>query len=654
MPFHTPTPKLFPDPTPFPSAELGSVRSAERIAWVEAAAPRRLSEEARHLGTAISRRRIFICAGIFAVALLGIIGRLAYLQLARGEHFFARAEENRLRENQIPANRGVITDRKGGLLARNVPNFTLTLIPNQLPKDPVARSDALNLIATLAEMPIKEITEQIEAFAPYDYYAIALKDNLSYDAAVRLTVEAARVSGVALEERSRREYLTRETQSLSHLLGYVGKITREELERVRQMGYRPTDTMGKTGLERSAEDFLRGIPGARISEVNVKGEAERSVQERPPIPGYGVVLSVDAEMARVSEEALSRGLRGSRAKRGTLVALDPRDGEILALINLPTFDANAFSAGVSHEEYAALTEDKNAPLFPRAWAGAYPTGSTIKPFIAARALSDGLIAKNTFVRSVGGIQVAQWFFPDWKPGGHGSVNVVGAIAHSVNTFFYMVGGGYKTFSGLGPEKLAETFRTFGFGAPLGFELPGEASGFIPTPQWKQEKKGEMWYIGDTYNLSIGQGDLLASPLQVATATAALANGGTLFAPRVIRAIVDPQTGVEQPRDAKVIRDHILTDDARAIALEGMRAAVTVGSARGLAGLPIDAAGKTGTAQWSKTKPPHSWFTGFAPYRDPQIVITVLIEEGGEGSVAAVPVAREVLQWWATHRYPQEN
>jgi penicillin-binding protein 2 len=304
------------------------------------------------------------------------------------------------------------------------------------------------------------------------------------------------------------------------------------------------------------------------------------------------------------------------------------------MVSLPAYDNNAFSGGVSSTVYRALSTDENQPLFNRAIAGIYTSGSTVKIVVSTAALMEKVVTDSTTILSTGGVRLGQWFFPDWKAGGHGTANVRSAIAWSINTFFYLVGGGgQQGITGMGPEALSSWMKKFGLGAKTGIDIPGESAGFVPTPTWKQESRKESWYIGDTYNLSIGQGDLLVTPLQVARYTAAIANGGKLVLPRLVE-------------DAPVQIGEQLADPAMIQTVQlGMRDAVTYGSARSLSTLPFSSGAKTGTAQWSKTKNTHAWFTSFAPFESPEIVVTVLIDEGGEGSGVAAPVAKRFLQGW---------
>ncbi|MBP7006416.1 penicillin-binding protein 2, partial [Patescibacteria group bacterium] len=384
----------------------------------------------------------------------------------------------------------------------------------------------------------------------------------------------------------------------------------------------------------SYETKLRGTVGSRTSEADARGHLKGIVQEERPVDGQDVTLTLDLRLQKIAEQTLQDELTKLKLNRGAVIAMDPRNGDILAMVSLPAYDNNAFSGGVSSTVYRALSSDEGQPLFNRAIAGIYPSGSTVKIVVSTAALMEKVISDKTTIVSTGGIRLGQWFFPDWKPGGHGVTDVRKAIAWSVNTFFYLMGGGgQQGIAGMGPEALSRWMKTFGLGKKAGIDIPGESAGFVPTPAWKQDVRKEPWYIGDTYNLSIGQGDLLVTPLQVARYTAAIANGGTLVTPRLAE---DTPVQISKP-----------LADASAVEMVrlGMRDAVVYGSARSLSILSFTSGAKTGTAQWSKTKNTHAWFTSFAPFESPEIVVTVLVDEGGEGSSVAAPVAKKILQAW---------
>ncbi len=590
-------------------------------------------------------KRAFIFAAFFFFILWG---KVAFLQIIRGGAYRNLAEGNRLRKTVILAERGIIADRYGRLLVQNVPTFSISVVPEDLPKTFGEKEAVLNTLSEISSVPLQEIKIMIEDFWG-SALPVPIKENLSYENALLAEIKAASLSGVRIERGTRRYYTaeTDKVMSLSHILGFIGKITKEEYGAKKSKGYLRTDKLGKTGLELIYESFLRGSYGEEKVEVDAFGHKKRAIAKEETIPGKNLILSIDYGAQKILEKSLRDALAASGAKKATAIAMDPRDGAVLALVNLPSYSANAFSVGLKPEEYKNLLEDPNKPLFPRGIAGEYPSGSTIKPFIAAAALDEGIITPSTIVHSAGGISVGEWFFPDWKVGGHGDVNVITAIAQSVNTFFYYIGGGYQGFKGLGVAKIAAHVARFGLGSKLGIDLDGEKPGLLPTEEWKEKTKNEEWYIGDTYHMSIGQGDVLVTPLQIAAGTAAIANGGTLWQPHLLYGYTDAD-GTSKKIIPKVLNNESAKKESLATVRRGMRETVLIGSARSLKTIGVSAAGKTGTAEWRDGRSPHAWFTGFAPYENPEIVITILIEEGGEGSSTAVPVARDFLQWYFIH------
>lgn len=581
---------------------------------------------------------------VFLVILL-LFSRTAFLQIIRGENYRSLAEGNRLRIRTLTAERGVITDRLGRILTRNVPTFSISVSPQDLPQTHAERERVLNTLAELIEMRPEEIKIILSDFADSSL-AIPIKENLSYQNALLAEIKIAALPGVSIDRATRRYYSVDEENnlSLSHVLGYEGKITKEEYTKKMGTGYLRTDRIGKSGIELSYESFLRGIAGKEKTEVDAFGHKKRIIIKDDPVPGKNIVLSIDLEAQKKLEDSIKKIFRQTRASRAVAIVLDPKNGEILAFVNLPAFSSNDFSFGIDGKKYKNLLQNPEKPLFFRGISGEYPSGSTIKPFIAAAALDEGIITPFTVVRSVGGIRIGEWFFPDWLSGGHGDVNVIKAIAQSVNTFFYYIGGGYQGFKGLGVKKIVEHALRFGFGERLGIDVGGETGGLLPTQEWKKKTKNEEWYIGDTYHMSIGQGDVLVTPLQVAVATAAIANGGTVWQPHLVYKYINPD-GSEKKINLLVVKSEAAKKESISIVSRAMRETVLTGSARSLLAIPVSSAGKTGTAEWKNGSKPHAWFTGFAPFENPEIVITVLVEEGSEGSIAAVPVARDFLQWY---------
>jgi len=584
-----------------------------------------------------------------------LLGRTAWLQVAKGEYYYDLAEGNRIRLTRLEPKRGIIYDRRLVPLVRNVSNFLLYLVPADLPSDQEARAGLLAEISQLVgPEPAAEMTaalamipsRSLEIFQP-----LFVADNIPYEQAMRIFLKINDWPGVFLDNKTRREY-NQLSPSLSHVLGYIGKISAEEIKS-RGPDYLPIDYIGKMGVEYFWENELRGQNGQKQVEVNALGKEKKIISQKLSQDGQNLILSVDVLAQKKLEEILLAYLKKLKLNKAVAIALDPANGEIIALVSLPAYNNNIFARGITSGEYRQLLNDPDKPLFNRAVSGEFPSGSTIKPLWAAAALEEGIINENTTFLSTGGLRIGEWFFPDWRAGGHGQVNVRRAIAESVNTFFYYIGGGYEDFQGLGIDRLRSYGEKFGLGAQTGIDLTGESTGLLPSPSWKEEQKQERWYIGDTYHVAIGQGNLLVTPLQVAAYTAVFANGGVLYRPHLVRNIVSADLSSAFAIDNVPVRSGFISPKNINIVRQGMRQAVTAGSARRLNSLPVAAAGKTGTAQWAKDQPEHAWFTGFAPWEEPRIVVTVLVEAAGEGSDIAVPIVEEFWDWYF-RRDPEEE
>ncbi|BFD25228.1 MAG: penicillin-binding protein 2 [Candidatus Parcubacteria bacterium] len=629
---------------------------------------------------------------IIAIALIIffsiLAGRSFWLQVVKGDYYYSLAEGNRLRTETVEARRGIIYDRNLVQLVNNAANFVLYLRPIELPRDEETRDQLIRRLAywldgdleTLSrgedDIPteqlgdltlvkdypsyflIKNLLDEVVIGSLESYQPLFVKDNLDYDRALLLALKLPEAPGVFLSNKIRREYIfplqsasSEETiTSLSHILGYTGKINRAELEKWGD-DYSLIDYLGKTGLEASWEKELRGVSGQKNIEVDALGRQKKIISETPAQDGASLQLSLDVALQGYAEEVLSKHLETMNLRRGAVVALNPRNGEVLALVSLPSYDNRLFATGISQGDYDKYLNDPDRPLLNRAISGGFPSGSTFKIVVAAAALQEKIINTATSFLSTGGLQVGQWFFPDWRSGGHGTTNVKKAIADSVNTFFYYIGGGYDNFTGLGIDRLGKYAQLFGLSEVSGLDLPGEAPGFFPSADWKLEAKKERWYIGDTYHVSIGQGDVVVTPLQVANYTATIANGGRFYKPHLVSALLNSNNEVTKNIEPSIIRQDFIDDNNLEIVREGMRQAVTVGSARSLQVVPVPVAAKTGTAQWSTQKEPHAWFTSFAPYEEPSIVLTVLVEEGKEGSAVGAAVAREILTWYFSEHLP---
>ncbi|MEI6836036.1 MAG: penicillin-binding protein 2 [Candidatus Falkowbacteria bacterium] len=634
------------------------------------------------VGRTFNFSKIFYIKAFLGLLFITLISRAAWLQLIKGNYYYSLAEGNRLRVELIEPKRGIIYDRNLVPLVRNTANFVLYLRPIDLPKDDLERDNLIRHVADIldegtvslsksavapvgenlgglslvADTPsyfkIKTLLDKIVIGSLESYQPLFVVDNIDYDRAMVLSLELNKLPGVFLSNKIRREYIFpvlddktgAKVSSLSHLLGYTGKISEAELSRMGS-DYSLIDYVGKSGLEYFWETDLKGLSGRKNIEVDALGRQKKVVNEVPAKDGANLRLAIDSELQKKTEEVVGAYLKKLNLKRASVIIMNPQNGEVLALLSLPAYDNNYFAKGISQDDYQKYLTDPDRPLFNRAISGEFPSGSTFKLVVSSAALQEKVITETTSFISTGGLRLGQWFFPDWKAGGHGVTNVKKALADSVNTFFYYIGGGYQDFIGLGVDRLAKYAKLFGMGVKSGIDLPNEATGFVPTADWKKTTKGESWYIGDTYHFAIGQGDVLVTPLQVANFTAAVANGGKLMEPHLVDAILDSNNNVVREIAPQVIRENFIDAANINIVREGLRQTVTSGSARSLQIVPVPVAGKTGTAQWSTKKAPHAWFTGFAPYDNPQVVITVMVEEGKEGSTVAVPIAREILQWY---------
>ncbi len=626
---------------PFFIAENIDSGAKSQLRWVEDSAPIDFElprhQEFLSLSLPAGKLRLFLLLIFLGVFLL--FAKSFYLQIIKGNYYFSLAENNRIKTEYVKAHRGIIYDRAGKMLVRNVFGFSVLITPAELNKAGEKKEEILRQVAEIAEVDLNELRDRVNKADKYYFEPITVKTGVGYERAMYLKILSADMPGVSLEIDAWRHYPME--PAFSHLLGYVGKISAEEYEA--NQNYLFNDNIGKTGLEKYYETELRGRHGYKQIEVDAFGREKKIISENSFVAGSDLILAIDADLQNKAYEAMKSRL--GESKVGAVIISNPQNGEILALVDYPSYDNNLFSLGISQKDYADLLADGRKPLLARSIAGEYPSGSTIKPVMASAGLQEKIIDRNTSVNSVGGIWYDEkWFFPDWKAGGHGATNVTKAIAWSVNTFFYYLGGGYGNFKGLGLDLMVKYFKLFGLGEKTGIDLPGEKTGFVPTKDWKENVRNEPWYIGDTYHLSIGQGDLLVTPIQVNNYTSAVANGGTLFRLHLVKAVVGAD-GIGQAIVPQIIRQNFVIPENINIVRAGMRETITIGSAQGLGSLPVAVAGKTGTAQWSSVKANHAWFTGFAPYENPTFAITVLVEEGGEGSSIAVPIAGEIMDYW---------
>jgi len=596
-----------------------------------------------YIGDALSSKKYHILwVGI--LLFIGIlIAKSFYLQIIKGDYYFRLAEGNRTSREIILPNRGLIYDAQGTPLVKNIPLFEISIAPSLLPLNGEERDREVDRIARYVALDPLQVGEILSQYPYYLDEFISLRENLTYTEAIEKMISISEYPSLEIAVKTQRSY--ENNQAFSHILGYTGKITEDERARYKNDSYIFQDTIGKNGLELYYEELLRGASGTVDLEVNASGIGDTVLSRKESVSGKDIEITIDAILQKKVYTLTEQYLKMQGLHRAAVVLLDPRDGSIRSLVSYPEYNNQFFADGISTEQYEAYLQDSDNPLFNRVLKGEYPSGSTIKPVVSAAALNERLITDTTSFLSTGGLWIAEkWFFPDWKSGGHGLTNVYHALADSVNTFFYIIGGGYEDIEGLGLDRLVKYYTLFGLGARTGIDLPGENTGLVPTREWKLKHKKEEWYIGDTYHMAIGQGDVLVTPLQVAQWTAYFANRGVNYVPHLLGAVIDGD-GVRIPYQKQEEKKDLVDAYSVGVVNRGMREGVLSGSSRSLLSLPVTSAGKTGTAQFSTVKAPHAWFSGYAPYESPEVVIVVLIEEGKEGSLTAVELSRQILEYY---------
>lgn len=597
----------------------------------------------------VVRSRLAVAALLVFLLFAGLTARIAYLQVIQYEHFSARSQDNRVRLASISPTRGLIYDRNGYLLAENRPAYRLTIIPEQV-------EDMDRLLETLAAL-VEISTDEREAFArarsrARGFQAIPIKLRLTEEEVALLTVNRHRFPGVEVAPDLARHYPYGETAA--HVIGHIGRITEAELRAQGSHQYRGTSLIGKTGIERTYEALLRGKMGLERIETNALGRPLSVLERDAPVPGQDLQLTLDIELQKIAEAALGD-------HRGAVVALDPRDGAILALASRPGFDPNGLVHGLDRSAFEALREDPNQPLFNRALRGRYPPGSIVKPFLALAGAASGHLDPNKRIFCNGTYQLpdVERVWRDWKPEGHGYVDFIDSVAESCDIYFY------ELAHRMGIDAMHEWMERFGFGQLTGIDLPGERAGVMPSREWKRENLGESWYRGETINAGIGQGFTLATPVQIATSTAMIANRGQPVRPHLLT-LANEQSS-SPALTAMTIEDERLwqlTIDSMIEAVHGPR-----GTARAIGrGLDYEIAGKTGTAQvieigqdeeydeetLDERFHDHALFSAFAPADDPRIALAVVVENGGSGSETAAPIARVVIDAWMERLHEQGN
>ncbi len=594
------------------------------------------------------RRRALAGFALILLGLIGLIGHYVILQVQRYDEFATRSQNNQVKPIPIPPARGLIYDRNGVLLANNVPAFRLEVVPEQV-KDMQAMLARLGQVIPLGQDDLDAFRKQLKQSRRFE--SVPLKMRLTEDEIDRFAVNRWRFPGVDVVPYLNRRYPLGEL--FAHVIGYVSRIDADDLARLDPARYKGTTHVGRIGLERSYEDILHGTPGYQLVEVNADGRTQRVLQTHVATPGQNIYLSIDARIQKAAEQAFD-------GRPGAAVAIDPRNGQVLAMVSVPTYDPNLFVDGISHADYGALTGSPDKPLLNRALRGVYPPGSTVKPYVALGGLELGLRTPQDTVLSTGTFYIPGQSrgYRDDRRGGFGTVDLRKAIMWSVNTYFY------KLALDMGIDRFSAWMGRFGFGKPTGIDLEGEASGILPSREWKAKRFKQGWYPGETVIAGIGQGYWAVTPLQLAHALATLAGRGVPYAPRLVMAT---QTGVDAPRlplPNPPSGPSLVTNQASWQAVEqGMQLVVNDprGTGYGLGrGFPYTIAGKSGTAErYSRRTDAYNenknlaylasrhraWFEMFAPAENPRIAVVVVLEQGAWGASSAGPIARKILDAW---------
>ena len=567
-------------------------------------------------------------AAVVLSAFLVIIGQLWYLQVLEGGRFLDASEKNRIRIRPVAAPRGILFDRHGVPLVDNRPAFTLSLIPRELDRDPVLRQVALARVATLLGLPYRDLEESAARGSLDSLLPVRVRRGLTLDDVAKIEERKLELPGVIVEVEPQRTYPS--SRFAAHLLGYVREANEEQLKQGR---HRRGDMVGQTGLERLLDEHLRGRDGGESIEVDAMGRLVRLVQQTEPHPGAQVITTVDRRIQEAAEQALE-GLAGA------IVVMDPRNGDVLAMASAPAFPIDRFTGTIDRDAWLAIVRDPGHPMLNRALQTQYAPGSVFKVVVTAAGLQEGTLTPLDRVHCGGRFHLGAWTFKDWKEGGHGSVDLHRAMAQSCNVFFYQAG------LKIGGAAIVKYASAFGLGRPTGVDLQSERPGFLPQPKVRRGR--QIWPAGETVNMSIGQGALLVTPIQVARLMAAVANGGVLWKPRLVQRVERADRGTIYSDPGQVMGHVDLSPVVWAFLKQSLWSVVNEGGTGAAARIPgLDVAGKTGTAQMianSKASrgEDHAWFAAFAPLREPEVVVVVLIERGGKGGQVAAPIAKKIL------------
>ncbi len=603
------------------------------------------------------RRRLAVAGSLVLLAFAVLFARFVWLQVIQHEYYRTRAEDNRISLVPIIPNRGVIVDRNGTVMARNYSAYTLEITPGKV-ADLDATIDELARVIDIQPKDRKRFRKLLDESKNFE--SLPIRTRLSDQEVARFIARRYAFPGVEIKARLFRQYP--HGDSASHALGYIGRVNDRDLETIEQRqaedNYRGTEHFGKTGLEQKYEFELHGQTGFEQVEVDAGGRAVRVLARTAPVPGNNLVLTLDLKLQQVVERAFGK-------RRGALVAIDPASGGILALVSMPGYDPNLFVDGINPQDWEALNTSEDKPMVNRALNGAYPPGSTFKPFMALAALELGKRTPQQTISDPGFFNFGGHTFRDDKKGGHGTVDMYKSIVHSCDTYYYVLA------NDMGIDNIAGFMRQLGLGSHTGIDIQGESEGVLPSQEWKKKRfrkpEQQKWYAGETISIGIGQGYNAYTPIQLAQATAAVASGGTLYRPHLVKYVENISTGERTPIEPQPLRSLPLKPANVAFIRQAMVGVNKEGTgARAFAGAEYVSAGKTGTAQVYSLKGAkyetgkvnerlrdHALFVAFAPAEQPTIALAVLVENGGFGAQSAAPIARQVFDYYLLGKLPKE-
>ena len=591
-----------------------------------------------HYNKAVTKFRLNLYTAI-VLLLFGILfGRLWYLQIIQGTQYLKKSEENRIRLLRVKAPRGIISDTDGFALVRNRASFNVFLIR----EDVQDLSKTTERLASLLPISQEDIIEKVKKSQRPKFEPTLIFRDVNLKTVAYLEEHKIELPGVLVEVEPLRYSIY--DSGVCHVVGYLGEINESQLkDKETHPHSRQGDLIGKSGIENTLNLFLSGIPGGKQIEVNAHGRELGTISQKTPIPGHNVTLTINLHLQLIAEEALGE-------KSGAIVAIDPQNGHVLAMVSRPGFNPNLFAGGISNADWKSLVSNTDKPLRNKTIQNHYAPGSTFKVMMGSALLQNRIISERSALHCAGHVRLANTVKRCWKTGGHGYVTIKQALEQSCNVFFYRAG------LELGIDELARYAMSFGFGATTGIELPNEEPGIIPTREWKQEKIGDRWYPSETMDAAIGQGFVTVTPLQLAMMTAAVANGGTLYKPMLVKKISKANGEIVKEYESTVVRKVPVDEQYLKIIREGMWMVVNGnrGTARGSKLENLEFAGKTGTAQVIRLQQgeqedlpeklrDHGWFVSFAPADTPQIALAILVEHGMGGSKSAAPVAKYIYE-----------